>query len=147
MAQKKAFGKYAIVEPVKYSFKKEPDWYWLIKPPTAKDELAVSRILTTDRSKIEGDGTRTTVLPTTLEVAIREVAVTFSGTNIRTSESDPTPILNQDASWEVVEAVLQEMPREMVIELWIAVGEAVPGWGPAKRKPEPKTEQSEETKN
>jgi len=146
---KKTFGSYAIIDPVKYAFKREPEWYWLIKAPTAADELAVARILSTQRTRVEMDGTRTDLLPLTLEVAIREIAVTFAGTNIPTSETDPTPILPKNASWEQVEALLQDMPREMVSELWIAVGEAVPGWGPAKRnapKP-PADEQSDEAKN
>jgi hypothetical protein len=141
---KKTFGKYAIIDPVKYVFKKEPDWYWMIKAPTAADELNVARILSTDRERVETDGTRTKLLPMTLEIALREVAVTFAGTNIPTSETDATPILSKDATWEEVEEVLKEMPREMLSELWIAVGEAVPGWGPAKRNL-PKSD--ENTKN
>ena len=129
----KNFGSYAIIDPVKHVFEKEPSWYWLIKPPTAADELAVSRILSTERSQQFADGTKMVLLPMTLEIAIREIAVTFAGTNIPTSETDPTPILPKDAGWEVVEAALQQMPREMISELWIAVGEAVPGWGPAKK--------------
>jgi hypothetical protein len=130
----KKFGSYAIIDPVKHVFEKEPQWYWMIKAPTAADELAVARVLSTDRSRIELDGTRTTMLPMTLEVAMREVAVTFKGTNIPTSETDPTPVLKEGARWEEVEDVLKEMPREMLVELWIAVGGAVPGWGPAKPK-------------
>src|SRR5690348_4144176 len=106
---KKTFGSYAIIDPLKYAFKREPEWYWLIKAPTAADELAVARILSTQRTRVELDGTRTDLLPLTLEVAIREIAVTFAGTNIPTSETDPTPILSKNTSWEQVEALLQEM--------------------------------------
>jgi hypothetical protein len=87
------------------------------------------------------DGTRENLLPMTLEVAMREVAVTFGGTNIPTSETDPTPILQESATWEQVEDVLKDMPREMLSELWVAVGEAVPGWGPTKKNP-PKTDEA-----
>ena len=127
------FGKYAIIDPVKHVFEREPGWYWMIKPPTAKDELAVARILSTDRTRVSVDGTRENLMPTTLEIALREVAVTFAGTNIPMSETDPTPILSDGAAWEKVEEVLKDMPREMLSELWIAVGEAVPGWGPTKK--------------
>ena len=137
------FGNYAIIDPVKHSFEREPDWWWMIKPPTAKDELAVARILSTDRTRMGADGTRENLMPTTLEIAMREVAVTFAGTNIPTSESDATPILPRDASWEKVEEFLRDMPREMLLELWHAVGDAVPGWGPAK----PRAPRSEEAKN
>jgi hypothetical protein len=146
---KKQFGKYAVLDKVKHVFEREPDWWWMIKPPTAADELAVARVLSTDRSRIELDGTRTVLLPMTLEVAMREVAVTFGGTNIPMSDDDPTPILKEGASWEQVEEMLKFMPRDMLIELWIAVGEAVPGWGPAKpkQKPEEKSEEDSEPKN
>jgi hypothetical protein len=143
---KKNFGKYAILDKVKHVFEKEPQWWWMIKPPTAKDELAVARVLSTDRSRIELDGTRTTMLPMTLEVAMREVAVTFGGTNIPTSETDPTPVLKEGVSYEKVEKILEEMPREMLLELWIAVGDAIPGWGPKKQKPAPE-DNEEEPKN
>lgn len=147
--KKGTFGKYAIIDPVKYQFKQEPDWYWLIKAPTPADELAVSRILMTDRSRTSPDGTREVLMPMTLEVALREIAVTFAGTNIPTSETDPTPILNKNATWMDVEEVLKEMPREMVSELWIAIGTAVPGWGPSKQKPSPakSVDQADEEKN
>ena len=139
------FGSYAILDNVKYVFKKEINWYWMIKPPTAADELAVIKLLTTDRTRIEFDGTRVSTLPNSLEIAVREIAVTFAGTNIPTSETDPTPILSEKSTWDKVEAVVQQMPREMVMELWQAVGEAVPGWGPAKASKS--TERSETEKN
>jgi len=146
---KKNFGQYAIIDPVKHVFEKEPTWYWLINPPTAKDELAVSRVLAQDRTRVEVDGTRTSMFVTTLEVAMREVAVTFGGTNIPTSETDPKPILKDNATVEQIEDVLKDMPRAMLLELWGAVGDAVPGWGPAlPKKGEPKPEgEPEEPKN
>ena len=45
------------------------------------------------------------------------------------------------------DGVLRVSAREMVSELWIAVGEAVPGWGPAKRNAPKPPEQSDEAKN
>ena len=139
------FGSYAILDNVKHEFVKEPTWYWMIKPPDSQAELAVSRLLSTDRSRMEADGTRVSMLTTTLEVAMREVAVTFGGTNIPTSETDPKPVLNADASVEQVEALLKEMPREMLLELWNAVGDACPGWGPAKPRAARQTKAAEQT--
>jgi len=136
-----SFGKYAIVTGVKHEFKMEPDWWWMIKPPTSEDELQVSKLLATDRSRVEFDGTQVRQMPTTLEIAIREIAVTYGGTNIPTSETDPAPVLKKDAAWVEVEELLKKMPRALVLELWDAVGEAVPGWGPAK--PKAKKEESE----
>jgi hypothetical protein len=128
------FGNYAIVSEIKHEFTKEPDWWWIIKPPTGRDELEVSKLLSTDRTRMDEEGNRVSVMPTTLEIAIREISVTFGGTNIPTSESDPTPMLKKDASLAEVEQAVKEMPREMIFELWNAVGDAVPGWGPAKPK-------------
>ena len=128
------FGKYAIVDPVKHVFEQEPDWYWLIKPVTAAAELAVARILSTDKTRVEADGTRVSMMPTSLEIAIKEIAVTFAGTNIPTSETDPTPILKESATLTEIETIVGQMPRTMVLELWKAVGEACPGWGSWKAK-------------
>jgi hypothetical protein len=130
----KNFGKYAIVSDVKHVFEQEPEWFWTIRPPTSKDEMEVSKVLSTDRTRVEGDGTRVTRLTTTLEVAVCEIAVTFGGTNIPTSETDANPILKAGASRAEVEAILMDMPRAMVLEIWNAVGDAVPGWGPVKQK-------------
>jgi hypothetical protein len=139
----KTFGKYAIIDPVKHVFEKEPDWYWMINPVTAKGQLSVQRVLSQDRTRVEVDGTRISLYVTTLEVAMREVAVTFGGTNIPTSETDPAPILKKSASVEEVEAVLAEMPRGMLFELWKAVGKAVPGFGPATVDPKAKQKTEE----
>ena len=140
------FGNYAILTDVKHAFEKEPTWYWMIKPPTAQAELEVAKILATDKSRVDLDGTRVSQMPTTLEIAIREIAVTFGGTNIPTSESDETPILRKDASVAEVESILKQMPRAMILELWNAVGEAVPGWGPAKPRAN-NAKEADEAKN
>jgi hypothetical protein len=137
------FGKYAILTDVKHVFEKEPEWYWMIKPPTAQDELEVAKILATDKSRIDLDGTRVSLMPTTLEIAMREIAVTFGGTNIPTSENDPAPVLRKGAALAEIESILKEMPRAMILELWNAVGDAVPGWGPAKPRPQNAKEEDE----
>jgi hypothetical protein len=144
------FGKYAILSDVTHTFEKEPDWYWIIGAPTTQDELQVSKILTTDRTKMELDGTRVSQMPATLEIAMREIAVTFRGTNIPTSENDPAPILKKGASVAEVEDVLKQMPRAMIWEIWNAVGDAVHGWGPAKpraKQVEKKDSSTDEAKN
>jgi hypothetical protein len=64
-----------------------------------------------------------------LEIAFREIALSFGGTNI---EIDKKPILHPDATVAQVEAVLAEMTVDMVTELWVVVGEANPFWGPRK---------------
>ena len=139
------FGQYAILTDVKHVFEKEPNWIWMIKPPTARAELEVAKILATDKTRLDLDGTRVSQMPTTLEIAIREIAVTFGGTNIPTSESDEAPILRRDSSLAEIESILKEMPRLMILELWKAVGDACPGWGPAK--PKAKSIEEAEAKN
>jgi hypothetical protein len=126
------FGNYAILDDVKHVFEKEPGWWWMIRPPSTRDELQVTRLLATDQTRREADGTVSNLQVTTLDVAIREIAVTFGGTNIPMSETDPTPILKKGALLGEIEDALKEMPRAMILELWTAVGKAVPGWGPVQ---------------
>ena len=59
-------------------------------------------------------------------VAYREIALTFGGTNLGEGEALP-----QDATVIEVENMLRTFPQEMVNEIWIAIGEAFPKWGPA----------------
>jgi hypothetical protein len=129
-----AFGKYAILSEVTHKFEKEPDWYWKIKPATSMDELQVAKLLSTEKFTISADAERVNLRPTTLEIAVREIAVLFGGTNIPTSETDPAPILKVGDSLDRIESVLLRMPREMVQEIWAALGECTPNWGPRKTK-------------
>lgn len=128
------FGKYAILQPVTHNLEKEPQWWWKINPPTAVAELEVARLLSTERKRTEFDGTQISVVTTTIELAMREIAVTFGGTNIPLPDNQNKPILPDNASPQQVEAVLSVMPRELILELWEAVGEACPGWGPVVRR-------------
>ena len=131
------FGKYAFLEPVDYRFEKEPEWSWMIKPPTSGDELTIARFLNQGKVTISVDGTSREAPPTWLEVAYREIALTFGGTNIPKNEDSDHPILKPSASVSQIESALGNMPHEMVMELWTAIKEHVPGWGP-KEIPEKK---------
>ncbi len=124
------FGKYAILKPVEHTFEKEPGWKWHIKPVTTGEELAISQFLNTERVAVLPDGSRIGRPATNLEVACREIALCFASTNIPGDNGEP--ILQAGASVDEIEAVLRQMPNEMVKELWDAVGEAIPGWGPMK---------------
>jgi hypothetical protein len=126
------FGQYAILQPVEHRFEREPDWYWKIKPVTTGDEVALSQFLSAERTAILPDGSRTVKRIANIEIALREIALTFAGTNI-TDESGKL-ILEQGATIEQIEAALRTMPNEMVNELWTAVGDAIPTWGPVKPK-------------
>lgn len=126
------FGKYAIIDAVEYHFEKEPDWVWKIKPPTSGDELAMSKFLVQNRVEVDATGTRREFPPTYTEIAYREIALCFGGTNIPKANGDP--ILKADARIEQVEAVLRKMPHAMVMEIWGAIADHVPGWGPQRPK-------------
>lgn len=132
------FGKYAILTPVVHTFEKEPAWSWTIKPVTTREELLMAQFLNTERVAVLPDGARVGRPATNHDVMIEEVALTFGGTNIPDDKGNP--ILKTGASLDEVRALLLSMPVEMVRELWDAVGEAVPGWGPVQPK---KTSSSE----
>jgi hypothetical protein len=134
------FGKYAILDVVEHHFEKEPDWVWRIKPPNSGDELAMQKFMVNNRYEIDADGTRREFPPTYIEVAYREIAVTFAGTNI--PGDDGKPILADAAKVFDVENILRQMPHEMIMEIWKAIWEAVPGWG---MNPLPKTEAPTDT--
>jgi hypothetical protein len=127
------FGKYAIVDEITHKFKQEPDWWWKINPPTSGDELNMSKFFIQERVVREPDGTTREYPPTPLEIAYREIALTFGGTNIPLEGSKPEPILTVGLAVEDIEEVLKQMPHAMVMEVWDAIGEAVIGWGPAPK--------------
>jgi hypothetical protein len=135
---KSVFAKYAVLEPVTHAFEKVPTYWWKIRSPTSGDELNLSRFTLQNRVIVGVDGVRREYPPTNTEVMHREVALTFGGTNL---PLDETPVEEGGEPWvkvssdvEVIEAQLRKMPHEMVLEIWEAVGQAVPGWGPALPK-------------
>ena len=122
------FGGYAIIEGAKYSFEKMPDLWWEIKPITSGMELARSKFLYHNRV-VEGlDGSRYEQPPSPMEIAYREIALTFGGTSMEFE--DGTEALHNDANVFQVENVLEQLPQEMVMELWREIGRLFPKWGP-----------------
>ena len=121
------FGNYAIVDNVRHYLEKEPTWWWEVKSPTVNDEIALARFIRSDGE--EGIG------KLNIQIAAREIALTFAATNIPQDPEKPVEdggksILKKGAPPEQVEQVLEQMPAEMLYEIWGAVGEAVPMWGP-----------------
>jgi hypothetical protein len=125
------FGNYAILDTVTHYFEKEPDWFWKIKPVHSGLELERSKFLLHNRVIETADGVRRELPPTWLEIAYREIALTFGGTNIPVSDEDDTPVLAEDASIQEIEKFLAEAPQGLVMEIWKALGAAYPKWGPA----------------
>jgi hypothetical protein len=124
-----SYGKYAILTDVEHVFEKEPDFTWTIKPVTMAAELAIAQFVARDRFVVFPDGARASRPITTQEISMREIALTFRSTNLKTANGNP--ILPDDATVDQVEAELLDMPPAMVLEIWKAVGEACPPWGPA----------------
>lgn len=127
------FGKYLSLIPFEYHFEKEPDWYWRIRAVTAEDELAKDRFWS-ENTDIFND---IPVPPAGWRVMVWEVVRTFAGTNIpkddKSVEDGGKPILSDSANNAQVEAIVKQMPPDMVFEIWQAVGEVNPYWGPAKK--------------
>ena len=129
------FGKYSIIDSTEYQFKEEPDWTWVVKPVTSGMELEMAKFMAHNRIVII-QGERHEQPPTPLEVAFREIALTFESTTIPIDMDKPVsdggkPILKDGASTTQVEQVLNQFPREMLMEVWRAVGQTYPYWGPA----------------
>jgi hypothetical protein len=131
----KSFGKYAIISPVSYQLQQEPEWTWTFRPPTSGEELEMQKFMVSGRVQIS-EGITREYPPTTFEIAHRELALTFGGTTI-TLEGETEPILKEDARVPEVEAMLRQMPHALVMELWDALGEIVPTWGPVSPKKAP----------
>lgn len=126
------FGKYAILSNARHHFKQEKEWWWEFKPVTAGDEIALLTFIVRGRD-IEVDGATKTVSHLNQTIAFREVALAFGGTNIPKKEGAKTPILEVGAPIEEIEAVLKSMPNDMFLEIWTALGETYPFWGPTKQ--------------
>jgi hypothetical protein len=129
------FGKYSIITGIQHNFEEEPDWYWKINPVTAGMELDMSKFLA-HRRIVNAGGQRLELPPTSMEIAFREIALTFGGSNIPKEVDRPVggggePLLKEDAPVEDIEAVLRHFPSTMLMEIWRAVGESYPSWGPA----------------
>jgi hypothetical protein len=122
------FGDYAILDPLEYRFKKAPDLYWKILPVTSGHELQRSRFMMYNRIFEDPSGNRTEQPPTPIEIAHREVALLYGGTNMVTTEGNP--VLPEKPSIREIEALLEKMPSAMVMEIWIAIGQSFPKWGP-----------------
>lgn len=140
-----SWDKYAILEPVVHRFEKMPELYWKIRPPTTRDEIQLSRFLMGGAFIMQGTE-KVNVPHTAAEVAVFQISLLFAGTNIPLSDTDPAPVLNVGASPEMVQEYLGTLPSTVLVEIWQALGTAVPGWGP-KMSEDAKKGEAGETKN
>lgn len=129
------FGKYAVLDKPTYHFKEEPDLFWTFRYATSADELAMARFYDISLRTVQGaEDEPYKIGPHWIEIMHRELAILFDETNIADGEGKIA--LKKKASVAEVEKLLREMPQGMVEELWIALGEAVVGWGPVKPQKE-----------
>ena len=135
------WGKYAITEPVEYTLKNKPEWVSNIKPHTSGDELEMAKFLNRVKFFVGAEGMSRDEAPTWIEIAHRELALTFVSTTI--VDVNDKPVLKDNASLSDVEKFLKLVPHKIVLELWEALADAVPGWGGKKRDNEETTDPNE----
>ena len=132
------FGGYSIAEPITHFFEKEPTWWWRVMPITSGHELEIQKFSIINRIVTDMGGQRHEFPPTIQETAYREIALTFGGCNIThemLNADGKGLLLESGAGIAEIEAVLRDMPQAMVDELWKAVGDANPTWGPPRIQP------------
>lgn len=111
------------------------EYYWRFKAPTVKVEEEMAAYITENAGSL-----------TTPEVAVKELARTFAGSNFPDPNSPTTdpynpdfiPALSDDATPEDVERYLREsgMPSALMFELWKKMKEVAPHWGPEFPRPD-----------
>ena len=82
------FGKYAIAQEITHYFQEEPELWWKILPVDSGMELEMSKFLNHKRLISSPEGV-VELPPTAMEIAFREVALTFGGTNIPNEYDKP----------------------------------------------------------
>ena len=127
------FGNYAIIDEVTHTFSREPKWWWKFKPITARDELALQKYLYQNRV-IEINGTRREYPPTKMEIMLREIALSFAGTNIpkvngETVEGGGKAFVSVSQNVEQIEAEIGRMPTILIEEIYQALYDATIEWG------------------
>jgi hypothetical protein len=142
------FGKYALIQPRRYYFRDEPELWWEVRPPTAGDELALTRFINQGKVTASSEGLTQEEVPTWLDIIFWQVARLFAGTNIPANPDEPVseggePFVKESEPYNIVEEKLQSMPWDMVSEVADAIAEFVPGWGP--KNPLSRTKEEEET--
>ena len=124
-------------ETYEYHFKYEPNWYWRIKEPTNEDNKTMRDFLDEDRTEVDSEGNVYNMPYTYTELARREIALLFAGTNIPKSgkkgkrvEEGGEPLIELGAPVGYIEYILMKLPHKMVMEIWYAIADYIPGWGP-----------------
>jgi len=128
------FGDYAIVDAHEYHFEKADSIWWKIQPVTSGHELARSKFIAHNRTLMDAAGNSYDQPPTVLEIAHREIALLYGGTNLTNKDEKAELVLRENPTTAEIEAVLYQMPPAMIGELWVKIGELYPKWGPVDPK-------------
>lgn len=138
------WAKYAVLDNSKHVLELTPEYYWEFRPVSTADEIRVQKEIA-GRTMIIGDRISG---PTQMELAIIELASSFAGSNLPADSDDPdakvVPALKDKASFQEVYDYLCTLPVALVDELWRALGEVNPTWGPKKAPKLPEKEESPE---
>jgi hypothetical protein len=133
------FGKYAIVEVTTYNLKLEPQWYWKIKSPTAREDLKMQNFFSNPPQMTLPDGRIVNAMISNLDVTLFELGLLFAGTNIPKGdtpvEEGGEPLCKVGDSIETIVEALKDLPTDMIVEIWTAIGECTTGYGPTKANP------------
>lgn len=121
------FGKYAVLDNPEYTFRRDESLKWKFRPTTAEDEIEIQRWIQEQADK--------KIEPTWVEIAMKQLSIMSVSTNI------PGAGLEEGGSRVQFEELLRQIPLDMFGELWIALGEINPLWGPP-RPPQTATVQS-----
>jgi hypothetical protein len=129
------FGSYAVIENIRFNFVDEPTYWWEIKPPTAGDELALTRFMAQGTTVYTKEGMESEGSPSWLDILFYEIALLFGDTNIpedaeKSIEDGGNPFISSDSSLAVIQERLKKLPMEMLAEIADNIAEHVPGWGP-----------------
>lgn len=125
------FGKYGGVDAKTFTFEKESDWTWTVRPARWKDEAERDHRLFTgyDVRRI-GDVEIRNIELGTSDVINLEVFLTFEESNIPDPDSPEKPFLTKDMTEPEFMKRLGTLPTEMVKEIYGFVIEMNPQWAP-----------------
>jgi hypothetical protein len=113
------FGNYTK-EDHTHELAKIPEIYWKFRYPSAEDETILERFMRKS--------------PTTTEIFVLELAITFAETNL--GQEDDKPFLTSDAPLGIKQTAIGAMPHELILELAEALNGFAGGWGAETRKKE-----------
>jgi len=137
------FGKYAVLDNVKYHLEREPDMWWVFKPPTAREEIAINRFTQGGSIKQSAAGIERNIV-TNAEIALEELALTVQSSNLK--GKDGKNIINtKTMSVDTIREVVRSFPKELFWELWDALGATCPGWGAVPKITDDDDDESEDS--